>query len=112
MAIEIERRFQVGAKFRREIRRVWVVFNHARNGNLVAQHFFDIEERLNSYTDFWNLIESATEKIEAFGKTGSVSGLKIIGPAESAEAALKLAREKFGMKPVLAAAKKRSEVSK
>ena len=100
--------FLVGTKRRREVRPVYCVFNHVRFGTLVTQRFFDVEELPRSDAQNWVLVESAESKIEGFRKSDSVANLVLIGPAASADEALKIAQEKFKMKPIPEAGKRRA----
>ncbi|GEM_PF-4939239 len=91
---------KLGSKWRREVNRVWVAFNHKRNGEIIAQQFSDTEELPNSWSRNWVVVEKAADKIEAFKSYPHVANLVVLGEASDAYEALRMAREKFGMKPI------------
>jgi len=87
-------------------RRHFVAFNHRQNGNLLVQFFDDVWEKKSSWENVWNLVEPAEEKIEAFTKSDWVLNVTKIPGASTAEEAMALAREKFGMAPIPPAGKR------
>ncbi len=105
------KRYQYGGKWRRDVREVYVVFNHARFGTLITQRFTDTEEQPRSDETRWVTIETAAAKIEGFIKSDHVANLVAVGSAATAEEALEIARKKFGMKAIAEKGKRR-EVAK
>lgn len=103
MEMNLAKKFQYAGKWRAPGKRIFAVYNHRRNGNLIAQWFETIYERKSTHEDVWYVVESAEQKIEAFKQAAWATNLVSIPEAETAEQALAIAEKDYGMRPLEAA---------
>ena len=98
--MEEGRKYLLGSKWRREVDRVFVCFNHKQNGQLCTQWFSTTLELPNSHETRWVTVQTSDVKIEEFKKSDWVANVTHIPEAKTAEEAIALAKFKYGMKPL------------